>query len=47
MFTDARKSIWGMASVKPPQKKTAAVNAVPATTTQTTPSAQPAVAPGK
>jgi tetratricopeptide (TPR) repeat protein len=58
-FSDARKSLWGMASVRPPQKKAAA--AVPASTTQTpttpkpatqtpaaqTPSAQPAVAPAK
>ena len=44
MFSDARKSIWGMASVKPPKK--AAASAVPASTSQTPP-AQPAVAPGK
>ena len=43
MFSEARRSLWGMATVKPPQKKTAAANAVPATTTQA-PSAQPAVA---
>jgi len=47
MFSDARRSLWGMASVKPPPKKAAAVNAVPASTTQTTPTAQPAVAPAK
>ena len=47
MFSDARRSLWGMASVKPPQKKAAAVNAMPASTTQTTPTAQPAVAPAK
>jgi tetratricopeptide (TPR) repeat protein len=32
-FSDARKSLWGMASVRPPQKKASA--AVPASTTQT------------
>jgi tetratricopeptide (TPR) repeat protein len=46
MFSDARKSIWGMASVNPPQKKGAA-NAAPASTTQTPPAAEPAVAPAK
>lgn len=45
-FSDARKSVWGIAGVKPPQKKAAAPAAVPASTTQT-PEAQPAVAPGK
>jgi tetratricopeptide (TPR) repeat protein len=44
MFSDARRSLWGMATVKPPQKKAAPVNAAPASTTQT-PTAQPAVAP--
>ena len=44
LFSDARRSLWGMASVKPPQKKPAAV---PASTTQTQPTAQPAVAPAK
>lgn len=44
VFSDARKSIWGMASVKPPQKKAPAQNAVPASTTQQTPKAEPAVA---
>ncbi len=42
-FSEARKSIWGMASVKPPQKKAA----VPASAPQKPPEAQPAVAPGK
>ena len=42
MFGDARKSIWGMASVKPPQKKAAA----PASTAQP-PAPDPAAAPGK
>lgn len=45
-FSDARKSLWGMASVKPPQKK-AAAGAVPASATQAAPAAQPAVAPAK
>jgi len=44
VFSDARKSIWGMASVKPPQKKAPAQNAVPASTTQQTQKAEPAVA---
>jgi tetratricopeptide (TPR) repeat protein len=44
-FSDARKSIWGMASVRPPQKKNPpAQNAVPASTTQDQPRADPAVA---
>ena len=47
MFSDARRSLWGMTSVKPPPKKASAVNAVPASTTQTTPTAQPAIAPAK
>ena len=38
MFSDARKSIWGMASVKPPQRKAAAV---PASTRQPEPAAAP------
>ena len=38
MFSDARKSIWGMASVKPPQKKAAA----PASTMPPAPDAAPA-----
>jgi len=46
LFSDARRSLWGMASVKPP-KKAAPANAQPASTTQTPPNAQPAVAPGK
>jgi tetratricopeptide (TPR) repeat protein len=45
IFSDARKSIWGMASVKPPEKK-AAAHAAPASTTQT-PAAEPAPAPAK
>jgi tetratricopeptide (TPR) repeat protein len=45
IFSEARKSIWGMASVKPPEKK-AAANPAPATTPPT-PAAQPAPAPGK
>jgi len=44
VFSDARKSIWGMASVKPPQKKAAAANAMPASSTQPAPKAEPAVA---
>ncbi|MCA1829027.1 MAG: hypothetical protein ABR567_06470 [Myxococcales bacterium] len=44
MFSDARRSLWGMATVKPPQKRAGTANAVPASTTQTTPTAQPAVA---
>jgi tetratricopeptide (TPR) repeat protein len=45
IFSEARKSIWGMASVKPPQKKAApAQNAMPASTTQEQPKAEPAVA---
>lgn len=47
MFSEARRSLWGMASVKPPQKKAAPVNAMPASTTQTQPKAEPAVAPAK
>jgi tetratricopeptide (TPR) repeat protein len=47
IFSDSRKSIWGMASVKPPQKKAPAQNAIPASAPQTPPVAQPAVAPGK
>jgi hypothetical protein len=39
-FSDARKSLWGMASVRPPQKKAAA--AVPASTTQTPAMQKPA-----
>ncbi len=41
IFSDARKSIWGMASVKPPQKK---VRATPASSTTEAPKADPAVA---
>ena len=44
IFSDARKSIWGMASVKPPQKRAAAQNAVPAAATQPAPKVEPAVA---
>lgn len=44
MFSDARKSIWGMASVKPPQKKAAA--ALPLAT-PAPPPAEPAAAPAK
>jgi hypothetical protein len=36
-FNDARKSLWGMANVKPPQKQ-----AAPATTTTAPPAVQPA-----
>ncbi len=43
MFSEARRSVWGMATVKPPQKK-AAATAVPASATQQPPAAQPAVA---
>ena len=44
-FSDARKSIWGMASVKPPQRRVRpATNAVPASTPQEPPKAEPAVA---
>lgn len=45
-FADARRSLWGMASVRPPQKRTAPaspVQAVPAKATQAAPAAQPAV----
>jgi tetratricopeptide (TPR) repeat protein len=50
-FSDARKSLWGMASVRPPQKKVAAPSpaaavppdVVPATTATPAPTAQPAV----
>jgi len=43
-FSDARKSLWGMASVKPPQKRAPAV-AVPAVAPAgNAPAAQPAVA---
>jgi tetratricopeptide (TPR) repeat protein len=47
-FSDARKSLWGMASVKPPQKRVAAPPvqpaAVPATTAATAPQdVQPAI----
>jgi tetratricopeptide (TPR) repeat protein len=45
MFSDARKSIWGMASVKPPQKKVPV--APPAANTPPAQPAQPAVPPGK
>ncbi len=38
VFSDARKSLWGSSSVKPPQKK-----AVPASATQPAPGATPAV----
>jgi tetratricopeptide (TPR) repeat protein len=31
-FSDARKSLWGMASVKPPQKRVAAPQPIPAAT---------------
>ncbi len=45
IFSDARKSIWGMASVKPPQKKVRATpNAMPASSTTEAPKAEPAVA---
>jgi tetratricopeptide (TPR) repeat protein len=44
MFSEARKSIWGMASVKPPEKK--ALRAAPAATPPT-PAAAPIPAPGK
>ena len=44
MFSEARRSLWGMASVKPPQKKAAESGAVPASSTQPAPAAQPAVA---
>jgi tetratricopeptide (TPR) repeat protein len=45
IFSDARKSIWGMASVKPPQKKVRATpNAMPASSTTEAPKADPAVA---
>lgn len=45
IFSDARKSIWGMATVKPPQKKVrAAPNAMPASSTTEAPKAEPAVA---
>ncbi len=40
VFSDARKSLWGSASVKPPQKKQAAV---PASAQQPAPEAKPAV----
>lgn len=51
-FSEARKSIWG-SNLKPPKKREAQApaaqppQAVPATTTQTTPEAQPAVSPAK
>jgi len=44
IFSEARKSIWGMASVKPPQKKV--TSAAPAASPPTT-AAQPAPAPAK
>jgi len=40
-FSDARKSLWGMASVKPPQKRVA----VPAPQPALVPAVAPAVAP--
>jgi len=45
-FSDARKSLWGMASVKPPQKRApaAAVAAPAVAPAGTAPAAQPAVA---
>jgi tetratricopeptide (TPR) repeat protein len=50
-FSDARKSVWGMANVRPPQKKTGA-GAAPASTPPTPPARpavppQPAAAPAK
>ena len=44
VFTDARKSIWGMASVKPPVKKVAPA---PAPAQPAPPQPAPAPAPGK
>ncbi|HUJ27434.1 MAG TPA: hypothetical protein VLW85_15525 [Myxococcales bacterium] len=46
VFSDARKSIWGMARVTPPQKKAPAgtPNAMPASGTTDAPKAEPAVA---
>jgi tetratricopeptide (TPR) repeat protein len=41
-FSDARKSLWGMAAVRPPQKKIAAPIAAPASVT-TPPVTQPAI----
>src|ERR1700674_2659120 len=41
-FSDARKSLWGMAAVRPPQKKIAAPVAAPASAT-TPPVTQPAI----
>src|SRR5437667_4534846 len=43
-FSDARKALWGMASVKPPQKRVAAPQptAVPASAPAATPASSPA-----
>ena len=38
-FSDARKSLWGMASVKPPQKRVAAPAVVPTSVPAVTPAA--------
>jgi len=48
-FSEARKSIWGT-NIKPPKKREAQPQphqALPASTTQSAPEAQPAVAPAK
>ena len=45
-FSDARKALWGMASVKPPQKRIAAPKTVPASDVPAAvPAAQPSAAP--
>ena len=45
VFSEARKSIWGMAKVTPPVKKAQATpNAMPASDRQEAPKAEPAVA---
>jgi tetratricopeptide (TPR) repeat protein len=43
-FSDARKSLWGMASVKTPQKRVAAPTPVPASAPAATPASSPAPA---
>jgi tetratricopeptide (TPR) repeat protein len=46
-FSDARKSLWG-SNIKPPKKREAQPQqAVPASSTEPVPEAQPAVAPAK
>ena len=42
-FSDARKSLWGMAAVRPPQKKIAAPEALPASATTPPALTQPAI----